>query len=328
MKPTFHADPVNGPFEDSCIFIRIMRERRALLFDLGYIGRLGAASLLKVSDVFITHTHIDHFIGFDTLLRNILRKEEPLRIFGPEHIIRCVEGKLNGYTWNLIRDYPLEIEVFEIKDNTVAHASFHAARSFERIDHPVSGFQGILVKEPLFTIKGLILSHEIPVMAYSLEEEFHINIDKAALEQRGLPVGPWLSDFKRAIREGAPADTAFAVADKQLTLEEVRDIATITRGQKVSYVTDVSPTDDNIEKIIPFVRGSDQLFCEAYFLEKDKERAYERHHLTAALAGKIAREAKVGRLELLHFSPKYRDNMQDLYQEAMREFKGQPMDVA
>ncbi|MFZ5998754.1 MAG: ribonuclease Z [Nitrospirota bacterium] len=322
MKPTFHADPVNGPFEDSCIFIRILRERRALLFDLGSIGRLGAASLLKISDVFITHTHIDHFIGFDTLLRNILRKETPLRIFGPEPIISCVEGKLNGYTWNLIRDYPLEIEVFEVRNGTMAHASFHAARSFERVDHPATNFEGMLLRGPLFTIKGIILSHEIPVMAYSLEEDFHINIDKAVLAQRGLPVGPWLSDFKKAIREGAPADTVFTVEDRRLTLEEVRDIATITRGQKVSYVTDVSPTDDNIEKIIPFVSGSDQLFCEAYFLERDRERAIERHHLTAALAGKIAREAKVGHLDLLHFSPKYRDTVLALYQEAMREFRG------
>jgi ribonuclease Z len=157
-------------------------------------------------------------------------------------------------------------------------------------------------------------------MAYSLEEEFHININKALLTEKELPVGPWLSDLKKAIREGSSDDTIFKVDNRTLNLKELRDIATITKGQKVSYVMDVAPTNENMRKIIPFVKGSDILFCEAYFLEKDRDRAEERHHLTAAIAGKIAREADVGSLEIMHFSPKYRHNVDELYNEAMREF--------
>lgn len=322
MKPTFHAAPVNGPFEDPCIFIRILREARALLFDLGYIGRLGASSVLKVSDVFITHTHIDHFFGFDMLLRNSLRREAPLRIFGPEHIIRCVEGKLNGYTWNLIRDYPLRIEVFEVRGDTLHHASFHAGNSFRRVDNGAAAFSGTLLEDPLFTIKATTLTHDIPVMAYSLEEELHININKAKLQERRLPVGPWLADFKRALREGAPGDRVFDTGAGRHALDELRDIAMVTRGQKVSYVTDVSPTEENIARAVSFVRGADLLFCEAYFMERDRDRACERHHLTAALAGRIARAAAVGSLEVMHISPKYRDEVEPLYREAMDAFRG------
>ncbi len=322
MKPTFHARPVNGPFEDPCIYVRIMRERRALLFDLGCISELEPGNLLKITDAFVTHMHMDHFAGFDTLLRDILRRDAPLRIFGPENIIYCVEGKLKGYTWNLIKDYPLKIEVFEIKNGSISQASFYAENAFEKIIRPEKNFAGTLIKEPLFKVKGLTLSHQIPIMAYSIEEEFHININKAILDAKELPVGPWLSSLKTAIRKKMPGETTFEIADKRLNLSELKEITTITKGQKISYVMDISPTDENIEKIIPFVRDSDILFCEAYFLEKDKDRAYERHHLTAAIAGRIARGANVGNLEIMHFSPKYRHCADDLYNEAMKEFKG------
>src|SRR5208283_5338402 len=209
------------------------------------------------TEVFVSHTHIDHFIGFDMLLRVVLRREDPLKIFGPANIISCVEGKLKGYTWNLIRDYPLEIEVFEVKGLRLSHASFHALRSFQRVDNADREFNGSLITEPLLTIKGVELSHQIPVMAYALEEQFHINIDKAVLEKRGLPVGPWLSAFKQAIRAGCPGSTLLEVSGHKYSMAELMDIARLTRGQKISYVTDIAPTDDNMEKVVKFVGGSD-----------------------------------------------------------------------
>jgi len=54
----------------------------------------------------------------------------------------------------------------------------------------------------------------------------------------------------------------------------------------------VAPIEENIQKVIDFVKGSDILFCEAYFLSKDKDRAIERNHLTAETTGKIAKECR------------------------------------
>ena len=322
MKPTFHAIPINSPFEDPCIYINIMREGRALLFDLGYLGRLALGNLLKVSDIFVTHTHMDHFMGFDMVLRCMLRRNEPLNIYGPENIIECVEGKLKGYTWNLIEDYPLKINVYAITDKSFRRTSFYAENSFNRIDYPESRFSGIILEEPLFKVRALVLSHQIPVIAYCIEEEFHINVNKVALLEKGLPVGPWLSDLKRAIRLKESEEKIFIINDKTVSLKELMDIVTITKGQKISYVMDVSPNEENVDRIIRFVKDSDILFCEAYFLDRDRERAMERHHLTAAIAGKIAREANAGNLEIMHFSPKYRHGEQEIYEEAMKAFKG------
>lgn len=319
MKPTFHAMPINSPFEDPCVFLRIERERRALLFDLGNIEKLDFGNALKITDVFVTHMHMDHFIGFDTLLRTVLKREAPLRIYGPKGIEGCVEGKLKGYAWNLIADYPVKIEVFGFDEMSISHSSFHAKSAFRRIDSENIPFKRILFEEPMLKANVAILSHGIPAAAYSIEEDFHININKAALHERGLPVGPWLSDFKKAVRDNEES-RKFEISSRHYKMDELRDIAVITKGQKIAYVMDSAPTDDNIEKIISFVKDADILFCEAYFLHKDIDRAIERNHLTALLTGRIAREAGVRSLNIMHFSPKYMTCPEEIYKEAMDEF--------
>ena len=324
MKPTFIHNLVNSPFEDPTLFVRIIREKRALLFDIGNITKLQPGNLQKITDVFITHTHIDHFIGFDTLIRAILRRDTPLRVYGPTNITDCIEGKLRGYTWNLIKEYPIKIDVCCINGDKKIFSSFHAENNFQRIDKGTSTFDGIILREPLFTIRAIQLDHHIPCLAFSINEEFHININKASLKAKGLPVGPWLSDLKKAIREHSPGNTRFVVSRKRYVLEELRDVAKITEGQKISYVTDISMNRSNIQKTIEFVRDSDTLYCEAYFLEEDKERALERFHLTAKVTGMIAREAHVKRLVAMHFSPKYRNYRETPEDEAMREFSYSP----
>jgi len=92
-------------------------EKRALLFDLGDVSKLSARNLLKISHVFVTHTHMDHFIGFDTLLRLLLGRDKEMYLFGPSDFIQKMEAKLSSYTWNLIENYEntLSIHVTEIK---------------------------------------------------------------------------------------------------------------------------------------------------------------------------------------------------------------------
>jgi len=323
MKPTFIHNLVNSHFEDPSLFVRIIREKRAFLFDIGNITKLHPGDLQKITDVFVTHTHIDHFIGFDTLLRALLRREVPLRVYGPSNIIDCVEGKLKGYMWNLIKEYPLRIEVFSVDGNSVTSSGFYAENRFQRIDMGTSRFDGTLVKEQLFTIKAQQLNHQVSCLAYSLEEEFHININKASLNDIGLPVGPWLSELKRAIRENRPGETELVVSDRRLFLRELREIVTITRGQKISYVTDIAINNENIEKIIEFARDSDTFYCEAYFMDKDMDRALQRFHLTAKITGRIAREAGVRNLVAMHFSPKYKGQDEKPEEEALREFRNQ-----
>jgi ribonuclease Z len=322
MRPSFLHKLLNGHFGDPCLFVRMPHERRALQFDIGDISALSPSETYKISDVFVTHTHIDHFIGFDLLLRMILRRESPLNIYGPPNIIACVEGKLKGYTWNLIEDYPVVINTFAYDGKTVSRATFSAKNRFKKEVLGKFGSDGILLRDPQFKVRAIMLDHGTPCLAYSIEEKFHINIDKNILEKKGFTVGPWLTDFKRFLRQNPGSDGIFTVEGKSYRVSELSEITRVTKGQKISYATDLSISEKNISGLIELAKDSDLFYCEAYFLEKDRERAIERFHLTAKTVGSIAKQAGVKKLVLMHFSPKYMDSPDLVINEAMEEFKG------
>ena len=289
------------------------------MFDLGFTTSLSPGDILKTTDIFVSHTHVDHFIGFDNILRVSLKKAGTLRFYGPKGFINCVEGKLRSYTWNLIGDYPLVIQVAEITDKLIKRASFRAKNSFRREDLKAETFYGYLIKDSSCSVSAVILDHQIQCLAFSLEEDAHINIDKAELGRLNLPVGPWLRELKRAIRENRD-DRVFTINGKTYAFSELRHVANITRGQKISYVVDASGSEENIEKIVNLARGSDVLYIETYFSDEDKERAKERYHLTAKEAGRIAAKSGAGRIEAIHFSPRYMNDPERPAREAEEEF--------
>lgn len=293
------------------------------MFDLGRTGSLSSRDILKVTDVFVSHMHVDHFIGFDDLLRISLKKEGPLRCYGPEGFIDSVEGRLRGYTWNLTDDYPLELNVFEVTEGYIGQAVFKAGNRFKREDLGERPSNGILLHDSFCKVSVRILDHQVPCLAFSLEEECHININKARLAGMGLPVGPWLKELKDSIR-GNRLDAVIKAAGRELSFPDLREVVDITRGQKLSYVVDALGSKENIKKIVELVKGSDLLYIETYFMEKDREKARERYHLTAGEAGRIAREAMVRRIEPLHFSPRYTDDPDALVREAWDEFSKSP----
>lgn len=322
MKATFRQRLLNDPFGDPCLFVRMAREKKALLFDLGDIGGLSSSELHTVTDVFVTHTHIDHFVGFDSLLRVVLRRAIPLNIYGPPGITGNVQGKLRGYTWNLVRDYPARINVFAFDGRMVTHTLFSAADGFRKKIMDKRPADGLLLDARLFTVSAARLSHGTACLAYRLDGRLQISIDKDRLLKKGLTVGPWLTELRQRLNEHRTAGT-LSVDGKQIRIRDLMDIVRMNRGPVISYATDLAISRKNLHTLISFVEGSDMLYCEAYFLERDRERARERFHLTAAECGRIATAAKVKKLALMHFSPRYKESPQLLIEEAAREFEGE-----
>ena len=330
MRPSFLPRLVNGPFDDPSLYIPFLYEKRAVIFDLGDICSLSSRDNLKISHIFITHTHMDHFIGFDRLLRLSLGRDQDLFIYGPENFIKNVEGKLAGYSWDLVKNYTnlLTLHVTEVHDDHLVTKDYICQNGFipasKTVKHP---FNESLYKEPSFSVFTRILDHSIPCLGFTLKERFHVNIKKDAVADLGLEVGPWLSEFKQALFDNQNPDSEFEVNcgqnqhKKKFVLGDLaRQIALITPGQKISYIADVGYNKSNIQKIVELVKDSDHLFIEASFLEKDKDVAEIKCHLTARQAGFIAGKAKVKQLTPFHFSPRYQRQGHLLEQEAMEAY--------
>ncbi|KWT82091.1 hypothetical protein [Candidatus Magnetominusculus xianensis] len=321
MKSTFFSKLVNNPFQDPVLYIRFRREKESVMFDCGDVYGLSVREIQKISDIFITHMHVDHFIGFDNVLRCLLNRETPLNIYGPRGIIDAVSHKLMGYTWNLIKEYPLKIEVSEVHKDVILRSSFYATEGFYKIDGPVTAFNKVVMAGSGLIIEADIFDHGIEVLGFSLREETQININKALLLERGLTPGPWLNNLKSAIR-GDEKEAHFTIDGRTYHIDELRDITMITRGQKIAYITDISPSDENIRNAIALAMNADTLYIEAFFLADDLERAHKRNHLTTAHTGYIARCANVKTIEIIHVSPKYINIFDKISAEVNEAFSG------
>jgi ribonuclease Z len=334
MRPSFHPRLVNGPFDDPGLFIPFLFEKRAILFDLGDIHSLAVRDILKVSHVFITHTHMDHFVGFDRLLRLFLGREKHLYLYGPEGFLKNVEGKLGGYSWNLVEHYShrFALYVTEVHPEYLLSQEYLCQNNFlptrAPLKHP---FNGVLIDEPALSVSGVRLDHKIPCIGFNIKERFHVNIMKDRVYDLGLEIGSWLREFKAALYNHKDPESKFEVrfGKKQAKRKEFvigdlsNRIARITPGQKVTYIADVVFSKANIAKIVSFAKDSDHLFIEAAFLEKHRDIARAKCHLTAYQAGSIAALAGVKQLTPFHFSPRYIDQEHLLREEVMDAFNSQ-----
>ncbi|OGI42796.1 MAG: ribonuclease Z [Candidatus Muproteobacteria bacterium RBG_16_64_11] len=335
MKPLFHPMLVNDAFGDPGLYVDCLFDKCALLFDLGDIRALAARKLLRLTDVFVSHTHMDHFMGFDWLVRVCLGRPRALRLYGPPGFLAQVEHRLAAYTWNLVQNYEADftLEVLEAHpDGSAQRAAFHCKRGFQRQDEEALTLHaGILREEEGFRVRAAFLDHKTACLGFALEENQHLNVWKNKLDELGLPPGPWLQEFKHAVRRGLPPETRFRAwwradgrtHERWFALGALEATALrIVPGQKLAYVTDVVYHEANAARIVELARGADALYIEAPFLEQDAERAAAKYHLTAAQAGRLARAAGVKSVVPFHFSPVYHDRGAALRAEVERAFAG------
>jgi ribonuclease Z len=341
MASHFQSQPVNDPFGDPVIYIDFRFERRALLLDLGEIHPLPPRKILRLTHAFVSHTHMDHFMGFDRILRICLGREQAIEIFGPPGLIDRVGHRLASYTWNLVRNYDTDFTILAHEVDEAGRgrrARFRCRTAFTREEAgSFVAADGVLLDEEAFRVRATPLDHRVPCLAFALEEKQHVNIWKNRLDEMGLPTGPWLRELRAACRRGDPDDTPIRVwwrekgnsreagrlREKSLALGELRErVVRIVPGQKIGYVVDAVYHPDNARRIVDLVREADVLFMEAAFLQEDADRAARTCHLTAEQAGRLARDAQVKRFVPIHFSARYTGRPDLLEQEAERAFAG------
>lgn len=307
MKNNFIIKKINSPFEDSAFFIRNVYKKTAFLLDCGRIGNISNSEILSITDVFVSHTHIDHFYGFDRLLRGFVHADSKIRFFGPPGFINNVKGKLAGYTWNLIKNYTLIIEAVELHEDKIMGAVFRACEGFvpqhyERKRELISLGDG-------FTLDYEFFDHGILVLGFRIREDIHVSVKKDALEQHGYKKGPWISNLKAKLRCFDRSGFFEIEKDGQIIKKSVSELENeliiYTPPQDITYITDIAPTYDNFKKAINFAKESHILMMEAMFLKKDLLHAIKKKHLTLELSKEIFKLSNSKFVHFFHFAPKY-----------------------
>lgn len=335
MRPIFRPELVNDPFGDPGLYVDFKFANRALLFDLGDLTALPSKKILRISDVFVSHTHMDHFAGFDRLLRLCLGRPTRVRLYGPPGFAAQVEHKLAAYTWNLVENYPgdFHVDAWEVDSDWRARGvRMRCRRRFQREPLEAVSFpDGVLLDEPAFRVRAAFLDHGIPCLGFAVEEKTHVNVWKNRLAELGLEVGPWLKELKDAVARNAPDETPVRAwwRDRDGMHERVFPLGTLKAavlqfvpGEKICYVTDVAFHHDNVQRITALAADATQLFIECVFLDRDAEHAARKQHLTARQAGSIARAAGARLVVPFHFSPRYADCEAQLRTEIAAAWSG------
>ena len=334
MRHLFEPRLVNDAFGDPGLYLDFRDERRALLFDLGDITRLPPRKLMRLSHVFVTHAHMDHFSGFDQLLRVVLGRKAGVVLFGGPGFAAQIEHKLRAYTWNVVHRYEeLVLDVREIGiDGSALRARFSSRSGFARESGAPSVLtDDVLHEEATFRVRGRFVDHDIPCLAYAIEEKAHLNVAKDRLAALGLSTGPWLRELKHAVLTGAPATTPIAVQWRDRygehamtrTVGELRNlILDVVPGQRIGYVTDLRYTESNVDTLSQMLAGADLLYIESVFLDEDADHAARKNHLTARQAGEIARILGARAVVPFHFSPRYQERPSELIAELHNAWSG------
>jgi len=251
--------------------VLVRREGDLFLFDCGEGTQIGLRRLnlrwKKITSIFISHTHADHVTGLPgiLMLSSQVDRNEPLYIYGPPKIREFVDAMRR--TLDMYINY--EIVIREIEGGMT------------------------LVENDEYCIRTHTLVHTKPCLAYGLVEKERPGIffpDKAAA--LGVPRGPQWSQ----LQSGA----AVTLPDGSV-VQSSQVMGSARKGRKFCFATDTVAAPG----LADFARGADLFICEGMFAADLAETAAEKKHLTAPQAARIAQEAAVKRLGLIHYSPRY-----------------------
>ena len=319
---------VNSPFADPGLLLSFLFRPRVILFDLGDLSTVAPRELLRVTHAFVSHRHMDHFAGFDRLLRLRLNRGDTIRLVGPPGMTEGVRAKLDAYSWNLLdetsADFALHVADFA-GDRLGPWTAFRARDAFRPTEAgPADLAPGLVLQEDDLRIEAATLDHGLPCLAFALQERVGVNVWTEGLAELGLAPGPWLQAAKTAVRRQDPDDAPIEAGEgRTVPLGLLRGRAfRVAPGQRLAYVTDAAFTPDNAARIVALARDAHHLYIEAAFLQEDKALAQARRHLTAQQAGRLAREAGARRITVFHHSARYLDRREDLPREALAAFAG------
>ena len=224
----------------------------------------------KISRIFISHLHGDHYFGLIGLIStmHLLGREKELHIYAHPKLKEIIDIQLYASSTELC--YPLFF-------------------------HPITpGVDEVLFEDKKIKISTFPLSHGIDCNGFLFQEKRPPRkILSEKVKEYNIPI-----DQLKNIKWGGD----FICKDGTLVSN---DRLTISNKLPFSYAfcSDTKYSESVIDK----VKGVSLLYHEATFMNDRKERAEETNHSTTIDAATVAKQAKVNHLLIGHFSQRYRD---------------------
>lgn len=223
----------------------------------------------KISHIFISHLHGDHFFGLIGLLSSmhLNGRIKPMHLFCPPALKEIIELQL------LHSDTQLRYEIV-----------------YHFIHHDQSRF--VLDNSDL-TVETIILNHRIPCTGFKFtEKKRQRKLITERVEQENIPIH-FFSQLKKGMDITLPDGRHFKNVD--LTIDSATP-------RKYAYCSDTLYD----EKYFDTIKDVDTLYHEATFLHDMLARANETHHTTALQAGNIAKLVGAKQLIIGHYSSRYK----------------------
>ncbi|MFM7671718.1 MAG: ribonuclease Z [Bacteroidota bacterium] len=220
----------------------------------------------KISHIFISHLHGDHYFGLIGLLNSLslLGHVQPIHLFAPAPLQEIIDIQLK------VSDTTLNFELH-----------------FQTIDRATT-----LVETDFIRIKCFPTDHRIPCFGFSFEEKrVPRNLIIEKVKAAGIPT----NFYERLVR----GEDYLNKSGERIPVESVTE--PMPPGPTYAYCADTRYN----ESLIEYIRGFDLIYHESTYLHALAERANERYHSTSIQAAELAKKAGVKKLLLGHFSSKY-----------------------
>jgi ribonuclease Z len=313
---------VNGSTGDPCLFVDYPGRHNAILFDAGDNGAIDMGRLSDLQAVFITHHHVDHFIGFDRIVRSNIDSDKTLSVYGPDGTIRKIYDRIKSYEYQFFPFQRIRIGVYEIVDDCLRAAVLECSRRFPEPVISDRKWDGrVVYEDDELTVEACPVEHTVPCLAYALVERSGYHADADKLAAGSLRPGSWVDQALKMLRAGAAGGSRLEIHGGQFRLDAIAaEYFKMTSGSRVAYVTDTCWNDRTRPGLLRLARGAQRLYCDSFYAHAQLRQAMTHRHMTATQAAEFATLAKVDELILMHFASRYAGRYESLVDEARAVF--------
>lgn len=288
--------------EDISILIKLDNYSYNFICECGDASKLTVKECQNTEAIFLSHTHIDHFINFDFILRHQLGIGRRVIICGPEGITQQVQSKIKGYQWNLIEEKSIVYEIKEIKaDGQILRSEINPPE-WEIIPLE-NNAAAALFQHERFQVDFTILDHKTASIAYLFKEKDRVKIDMTKSQFKG---GSWIKDLKTAF-ENKEDLAPIKVGEKEYQAKDLFHLIAIKKGASLGVIMDHAANESNHEKIKALFTNCDKVFIESFYKAEDQEFAKANFHSYSTASANIMKACKVEIAIPVHFSRKYKE---------------------